>query len=257
MLGKLYRPKGLALETARQVLECENVYACNVAWGCSNGCLYCYGPFIGKQDREKWLKIRHPKDFPVNLVKKQLESEKFDKKPEGVFISFMTDPLLPELYTPTTSLLSLLHFGYCVPVATLSKVALSYWSFVRHGLTIVSSDYKFWRKWEPNTLRPKERIKLLRWRHDDYREYVWISMEPYPPSAIWRQKLEVLLEELKFVKFIIFGKWNYDKRAGTEEAKKEYIENVFTFRDFCKNNGIRYHVKSDTLKFCGLEEEFK
>jgi hypothetical protein len=60
-----------------------------------------------------------------------------------------------------------------------------------------------------------------------------------------------VLEELAFVDFIVFGKWNYDVRSSTPEAKEEYLDYVYTFRDFCKANNIRYHVKSETLKFIG------
>jgi hypothetical protein len=74
-------------------------------------------------------------------------------------------------------------------------------------------------------------------------------MEPYPPSAIYKQDIKALLEELAFVDLIVFGKWNYDKRATTEEARQEYAENINVLTDFCKSNNIRLHIKSDTLSF--------
>lgn len=115
-------------------------------------------------------------------------------------------------------------------------------------MTIVSVDRDFWRKFEPNTLEPQRRIAALEDCKGD-KEYPWVSMEPYPPSAIHKQRIEDLLEELNFVDLIIFGKWNYDKRARTEEARREYAANIAVLTDFCKSNNIRLHIKSDTLKF--------
>jgi len=72
MLGELYKPKGLALETAQAVLEVEKPYACNVAIGCSNDCRYCYGPRFMHCKREDWRNVRIPKTRPMYLIEKQL-----------------------------------------------------------------------------------------------------------------------------------------------------------------------------------------
>lgn len=249
MLGELYKPHGLARETAQQVLEVEEPYAVNVAWGCSNGCLYCYGPKVGKQNRESWIEMRPPLHPPAELVGRQLFFKNL--KPNGVFTSFMTDPFLNKNKFYTEELLVLLAQEYSIEVATCSKMGVSSLNnCVRHGMTIVSLDDDFWRKWEPNTLHPTWRIKKLEEKH-----FKWISMEPYPPSTIWKQDLKQLLEEIKFVNLILFGKWNYDPRANTAKAKEDYRENIQVLRDFCKSNNIRYHIKSDTLKFCEIEAE--
>jgi len=134
----------------------------------------------------------------------------------------------------------------------LSKLATSYY-YSRHGMTIVSLDHEFWREFEPNALEPWKRVTVLENCKAD-KEYAWASMEPYPPSAIYKQKLEDLLEALNFVDLIVFGKWNYDPRAYTEEARREYAVNVEVLTDFCKSNNIRLHVKSDTLKFIERSE---
>jgi len=252
MLGGLYKPSGLARETARAVLETENIYACNIAFGCSNRCRYCYVPkftHYKKDDQE----VRLPKKPPIELVQHQLEHHwKFhwtQRRDLGVFLSFLTDPFLPQLKGMTESLIDLLLRSYSVKVATLSKIALSQFSNIRHGMTIVSLDDDFWKKFEPNTLKPKERLSDLHARKRLFHDYVWISMEPYPPSAIYKQNLIALLEELKFIDLIIFGMWNYDKRARTEQARREYSENINTITDFCKSNLIRLHIKSNTLAF--------
>jgi len=253
MLGELYRPRGLALETAMAVLQTaeEHTYACNVAYGCSNACLYCYVPRYTRRRREA-CEVRLPQKAPAELVKHQLEHQwRFHWTSKlGVFLSFLTDPFLPQIKSSTAVLVDILQ-AQNVKVATLSKLDNPYQRGVRKGMTIVSLDQDFWTTWEPNATPPNNRVATLKfWKHQ-FNEYVWVSMEPYPPSAIYKQDLEALLEELSFVDLIVFGKWNYDKRARTEQARRDYAENVQVLTDFCKENKIRMHVKSDTLKFIG------
>lgn len=188
--------------------------------------------------------VRFPKKPPAELVSHQLDFKKLPERPGGVFLSFLTDPFAKCNIQQTEGLIETLAFDYEIPVATLSKVGTSQFPSVRHGMTIVSIDRYFSQKWEPNTATPKIRIAALR-----DRGFSWVSMEPYPPSAIWRQHLMPLLEEIKFVDLIVFGKWNYDRRANTEAARIDYVDNVVVLRDFCKSNSIRLHIKSDTLKF--------
>ena len=237
MLGELYYPKGLALETAQQVLEVKRPMACNVAWGCSNCCSYCYNY------RRTKGKVRRAREFPAFLVEKQLE--KF--RPEGVFLSFHTDPFLEENVRRTESLVELLTCRN-IPVATLSKVDVSLHP-IRHGMTIVSADPAFSLWHEPKATHPQTRVWSLKEKHD-HGEYTWISMEPYPPPTLWKQDLRKLLQAISFVDFIIFGKLNYDRRASTAEAREFYRSIVPEFEDLCKAHGIRSHVKSDTRKLC-------
>lgn len=256
MLGELYTPSGLAFETAKTVLEVENPHAVNIALGCTNGCLYCYGPRASHQGH-KYHAVRMPKDTPLNLVKKQLKK---GLEPEGVFISFLTDPYLPQLREQTEELVNyLLHWedehGLLVETATLSKLGISDFSHNRNGITIVSPYKGFTEKYEPNVPSPQERIKLLDRAVVDG-EYSWASMEPFPVQDIYpydMTEIERFWDDLahKDIDFIVFGKWNYDKRANTEKARQEYAEIVPRFIDFCKTYGIRYHIKTDTINFIG------
>jgi len=241
MLGELYRPKGPALETAQQVLEIKQPFACNVAWGCSNCCKYpCYNAWRTKG------KVRLPRYPPLALVGKQVAN---GLMPEGVFSSFGTDPFLPSVELSTRDLVNFL-LAKGIKVATLTKMVPYCWSLkVRFGITIVSLDEQFRKTFEPNTSSIKERLKLLHLAHI-YHGYTWASLEPYPPPAIWKQDLRNLLNAISFVDFMIFGKWNYDKRANTHEAREFYRSTLPEFEDFCKAHRIRYWVKSGTRKFC-------
>jgi DNA repair photolyase len=261
MLGEFYNPSGLALETAKAVLECEFPLACNVAIGCSNACSCCYGPLSCKKSEEEWLKVRQPNKTPKELV--QLQWQKLtDKNPlaslreHDLFLSFFTDPFLPINRANTEELIKYWLFMSHTKVATLSKMGISEMdiSNLRSGLSIVSLDEQFRKAYEPNTLPYKNRLRALFMA--SIRGYSWASLEPYPCYDIWPQRIEPLLEELKFcgVNLIVFGKWNYDKRASTEAARLDYRKNVEILTDFCNSNNIRLHIKSDTLKFIQTDD---
>lgn len=244
MLGELYEPKGLALETAQAVLQVDEPYAVNLSLGCINQCAYCYVPrFTHRSANQCTL----PKKDSVDLVRHQLE--KF--RAAGVFLSFLTDPFLPFNKDKTNRLVRFL-LEKRIRVATLSKLDVSFINGARHGMTIVSLDKDFWQTYEPKTISPQERMLKLEACHNQG-NYAWVSMEPYPPSAMHHQDFKAFLEKFKFVNLIIFGKLNYNSRANTEQARNDYAENTEDLTDFCKSNQIRLHVKSDTLKFVNLK----
>lgn len=251
MLGQLYRPSGKALEHARVVLELEDPHAVNVTWGCNIGCSYCYGPQFSRQTRENWMKVRYPKDYPVELVKKQLARNPLVDGAEvkGVFISFMTDPYLPLARELTEPLIKyIVDLG--IRVATSSKLGVSDIPGVRNGMTILSLDRSFWRIFEHRAPSPMSRLGDLRKVHR-WGEYTWASIEPCPCRGVWTQDITHLLEALQFADLMILGKWNYDPRARTDEAREHYGQIVNTFRGFCNENGIRHYIKKDTLDFIG------
>ena len=253
MLGQLYRPHRKALEHARVVLEVDEPHACNVAWGCSVGCSYCYGPMMSRQSRENWLKVRYPKDYPVKLVRKQLTKSPAVAGAEvkGVFISFMTDPYLPLVKKLTEPLIKYL-VDQGIRVATSSKLEVSDVPGVRNGMTLLSIDRGFRDMYEPRAASPISRLLDLQKAHE-WGEYTWASIEPCPCNGIWKQDITRLLKALHFVDLMILGKWNYDPRAKTDEAREDYRRTVDIFRDFCQEHGIRQHIKADTLKFISIE----
>ena len=242
-LGELYQPTGLALETAKVVLEVEDPWACNVALGCTNGCPTCYGPkAFFKKD---WTKVKVPKEPPVELVCRQLKK---GLKPQGVFMSFGTDPFLPMNLMNTYVLGDFLNKNF-VKVAVLSKIGMILEGKpYRHGMSIVSNSLDHWKVEEPRASKPHTRILVLEAQHAAG-QFTWVSMEPYPPPAVFKQNILEVLESIKFVDFIIFGMLNYDKRATTPDAREAYKANIHDFEDFCKSNDIRHHVKSDTMAF--------
>lgn len=270
MLGEIYEPTGLAFETAQQVFEADNIHALNVAWGCTNKCTDCFIRY------SKPGMIRFPKEDTCSLVKKQLDN---GLETDGVFISFNTDPLLQSNLLNTVKITCMLRERK-IPVAILSKMGVvpvagstqvhtennnglkldisTNWDFIervhgiKHGMTIKSLDESFRKTHEPNAMSINERIKILRVAHNND-EYTWISDEPHPCPAIHKQNDQKFWESINFVDFIIFGKWNYNKKASTPESRDYYSETVPKFIDFCNDHGIRYHVKSETMDFIKKE----
>ncbi len=254
MLGELYQPRGYALETARAVLEVDKPFACNVASGCTNNCAYCYGPLFVHKQRDAWRYMNFPKKAVDELIQNQLIKgliwkdengiEIPVKEPQGVFLSFLTDPMLRVNQQNTNGVLNYMQ-GLGIRTAILSKFTVPVMHpDVRAGMTIVSLDSEFYGEFEANTTPPRTRLALL-----NTRLYPWVSMEPYPISDIYRQDFGKFIEHFGKMKFIVFGKWNYDLRSKTEKARQEYRDIVDALEAYCKARRIRLHVKSETLKF--------
>jgi len=240
VLGELYVPKGKAYETAKKVLGVEPM-ACNPSYGCKNMCSYCYIPWIKKG------RMRFPKVSPPILINNQLVS---GIQPKGVFLSFATDPFLEINRQNSNEIIKILRERN-VRVATLSKVGvadINYLWGVKTGMTIISDSDEFRKIYEPNTLSIKKRIAILKEIHEGG-GYTWISLEPYPTPEIWKQELEHFLDKISFVDFIIFGKWNYDRRTSCSKARMFYISIAKKFQDCCKAYGIRHWIKDDTKDF--------
>jgi len=266
MLGELYYPKGQALETAQAVLEVEKPMAVNVAYGCVNKCAYCFGRKIYGKD----MKVRFPKKHPLFLVENQLKK---GIKPEGVFISFMTDPFMKVslnielesgfrvtwLDKVTVELVEHLLFNG-IKVALLTKTGYPLTDFGRIcrrygtenlilGTTVVSTKKEWYEKFEPNATKPNERIKNLKELHD-LGFKTWLSFEPDPPPAIFKHDpIRDVLHKCAFVDLVVYGKMNYLKGSNTREARQYYAEQIPEIEKFCKEHNIKLHVKKKTIEF--------
>jgi DNA repair photolyase len=116
-----------------------------------------------------------------------------------------------------------------------------------YGITLVSIDKGFRKKYEPGAAGIEEKISSLKQLHDlGYK--TWVSMEPYPTPNIIEQDLLPILERVGFVDRIIFGKMNYNPVAtafaGNAEFYKDHVDKVI---GFCKINGIDWYIKDGTV----------
>lgn len=115
-----------------------------------------------------------------------------------------------------------------------------------YGITLVSLDENFQKKYEPNSAPFKKRIKSLKNLHDKGFK-TWVSMEPYPTPNIVEQNLMKILEAVSFVDKIIFGRLNYNVKSSEFKYTKEfYNSQASAVIRFCKKNKIAYHIKQGT-----------
>jgi len=117
-----------------------------------------------------------------------------------------------------------------------------------YGITVVSLDERFKKRFEPYSAPYKDRIKSLKYLHDKGLK-TWISMEPYPTPNLVEQNLIKILEKVSFVDKIIFGKLNYNIKSTQFGYNGDFYHNCAEMVvDFCKKKGIEYHIKYGTQK---------
>lgn len=189
----IYKPKGKAGEYAQ--------WACNIYLGCSNNCTYCYlkrGVLAHKMGGHvPVLRTGFRADSDALLCfEKELKSDVVrlqSIRKHGIFLSFTTDPFLPEVINSTVGVV-----GICqlldVPVVLLTKrvgwyqeltkVISKHW-LVAFGFTITGYD-----NLEPNASKNSDRISMMQFLAAKGFA-TWVSMEPVigiqTAYSIWRR----------------------------------------------------------------------
>ena len=234
-------------------------FCINHVQGCAHGCNYpCYAMMMAK----RFGKIKHYKEWikpaivsnALELLDKEIP--KYKNQIKFVHLSFMTDPFMrgyPEVSRLTLKIIeklnkngiksTVLTKGVYPKVLTNKK---KYGGNNIYGITLVSLDSKFKKEFEPFSAPFEMRINALKRLHDAGLK-TWISMEPYPTPNLVEQDLSKILRRVSFADRIIFGKLNYNVRAGQFKDNVEFYENCAkTVINFCKKNGIEYHIKYGT-----------
>ncbi|MDI3311391.1 MAG: radical SAM protein, partial [Thermoanaerobacterium sp.] len=115
-----------------------------------------------------------------------------------------------------------------------------------YGITLISLDENFRKKFEPYSAPYAMRINSLRYLHDKGYK-TWVSIEPYPTPNIINQDFDYILKQISFVDKIIFGRLNYNKKVseykGYQEFYNELSEKVI---EYCLKNKKEYHIKNGT-----------
>ena len=236
-------------------------FSINHVEGCAHGCNFpCYAMMMKKRcgiirSYKEWLR---PKIVANALELLEKEIPRYKDKIKFVHLCFSTDPFMykyPEVADLTLKIIERLNKDNirCTVLTkgiypkTLSNID-KYGRNNEYGITLVSLDKKFKKRFEPYSASYKARIRSLKCLHDRGLK-TWISMEPYPTPNLVEQNLSKILEEISFVDKIIFGKLNYNVKSsqfGTnssfyQECSKKLI-------GFCEDNGIDYHIKYGTQK---------
>lgn len=238
-------------------------FCINHVEGCAHGCTFpCYAMMMKKRcgvikTYQDWIK---PKLVSNALELLDKEIPRYKDKIRFVHLCFSTDPFMykyPEVSDLTLKIINRLSQDNIKSTVLTKGIypkelvdTKKYGIHNEYGITLVSLDEKFKKRFEPYTAPYEERVKSLKYLHNKGLK-TWISMEPYPTPNLANQNLLKLLKEVEFVDKIIFGKLNYNVNASPSvfrEAKDFYEECAQTVIEFCQKRGIEYHIKFGTQK---------
>ena len=238
-------------------------FCINHVEGCSNGCRYpCYAMIMkirygAIKSYKDWIK---PKIVGNALELLEKEVPRYKDKINFVHLSFMTDPFMyrqREIANLTLKIIERLNRDN-IRCTVLTKGVYprelantkKYSKENIYGITLVSLDNDFKRKFEPFSAPFKDRINSLKYLHSKKLK-TWVSMEPYSTPNLIQQDLLRILRKISFVDKIIFGKLNYNVKASRSSYKKSkefYEQCAKEVISFCKEKGIDYHIKDGTIK---------
>jgi len=236
-------------------------FCINHVQGCAHGCKYpCYAMMMAKRfgkikDYNDWLK---PAIVGNALELLDKEIPKYKDEIEFVHLSFTTDPFMVgynEVGDLTLKILEKLNANN-IKATVLTKGIYPkklankkrYGSNNEYGITLVSLNERFRKEFEPNSATFVSRIRHLKHLHNMGLK-TWVSMEPYPTPNLVKQDLSKMLQQVKFVDKIIFGKLNYNVKTSEFKDNQLFYENCArTVIDFCNTNDIDYYIKYGTPK---------
>jgi len=239
-------------------------YCINHAEGCSHGCKFpCYAMMMKKRcgvvkTYQDWIK---PKIVGNALELLEKEIPKLKNKIKVVHLCFTTDPFMykqKEISDLTLKIIERLNQdGIRCTVLTkgiypkeLADIEKKYGVNNEYAITLVSLDDNFKKNFEPHTAPYLDRIKALKYLHDNNLQ-TWVSMEPYPTPNLVNQDIDKILKKVGFVDKIIFGKLNYNVKSNESQYKYDgnfYEDMSNTVISFCDKYNIDYHIKHGTKK---------
>lgn len=232
-------------------------YTINHVLGCSHDCKYpCYAMLMSKRfgkikNEEEWKEPKLVKNA-MELLKKELP--KYRDKIKFVHFCFTTDPFMygyKEISDLTINMIKEIN-KYNIKCTALTKGVLPKELIEtskknEFGITLISLNEEFRKEYEPNSATYQERIESLKYLHDEGFK-TWVSIEPYPTPNIIEQNFDEILEKIKFVDKIIFGKLNYNKLVSQYKGNKEYFNTLSEkVIEFSKNNKTEWHIKDGTI----------
>ena len=194
-------------------------FTINHVKGCAHGCLFpCYAFQMAKRfgnvkSYQEWLE---PKLVSNALELLEIEIPKYKKEIKSVQLSFTTDPFMeqyPKVGELSLKIINRLNKDSIKAVILTKSVLpdslLSTSKINEYGITLVSLDDSFRKKYEPYASNYEDRIAALKKLHD-HGFYTWVSIEPYPTPNICKQDLKKILEKISFVDYIVFGRLHYE-----------------------------------------------
>jgi DNA repair photolyase len=232
-----------------------NDYACNLFFGCSHGCVYCYGPDVLHRDRIEFHNNPVPRKNILDSLRAHAGALTKLRKIEGnILLCFVTDPYQPAdvMGEFTREAIKILHSkGLGVTILTKGgwRAARDF-DILQPGdefaVTLTCGKEETSLKWEPGAAIPEERIDVLKGAHDMGIK-TWVSFEPvlFPGAT-----LKLMERVREFADEYRIGKLNYHPHA------KEIDWKLFGQKaiECCQNLDIDYMIKADLAQYLGREE---
>jgi DNA repair photolyase len=234
-------------------------FCLNHVEGCSHGCKYpCYAFMMKKRcgivkSYKEWCQ---PKIVSNALELLEEEIPRHKDKIKYVHLCFSTDPFMykqDQVCELSLKIIEKLNENK-IRCTVLTKGVFpeelanrnGFSKDNEYGITLVSLDENFRRRFEPHSAKFKDRIIALKHLHDKGFK-TWVSIEPYPTPNLIQQDLIKILESISFVDRIVFGKLNYSAEISKFKHSKEYYNSLADyFVKFCKKNNINWYIKSGT-----------
>jgi DNA repair photolyase len=227
----------------------------NHVQGCAHGCKYpCYAFMMAKhygraRDEADWRRPRLVENA-LELLDRELARKA--SKLDCVHLCLTTDPFMvgyPEVGALSLEIIARLN-ARGVRASVLTKGLLPYDLADEHrfrrdntlGISLVSLDEGFRRRFEPGAAPYAERIAALRRLHDAGC-YTLVHIEPYPTPNVIEQEITPLLEAVDFVDELYFGGWNHSALTRKYLDREQfYREQGRAVRAFCRERCIRASV---------------
>jgi DNA repair photolyase len=226
----------------------------NHVQGCAHGCQYpCYAFLMARQygrakDAAEWRRPRLVENA-VELLERQLARKR--ERIDVVHLCLTTDPCMvgyPEVTALSLELIERVN-AHGIPASVLTKGILpAELADARFdpentlGISLVSLDERFRRRFEPGAAPYRERIAALERLHTAGCRTL-VHIEPYPTPNIVQQDVEALLEAVSFVDELYFSGWNYSALpGGWAEREDFYRAQGRTVRAFCRRHHIRASI---------------
>lgn len=226
----IYQPKGKAREYA--------AWACNFYNGCSGMCEYCYlkRPPLSStmgQSTPELKKCFKDEKHALHIFEAELLMNLPDLKKYGIFLSFSTDPCLPETINLTYQAMFICN-EYKVPVTILTKQTWWVEGFLVDikdivpdiklaiGFTISNADHI-----EPGCAPHDSRVKALQQIHDAGFK-TWISIEPMFDAI---SCLMTVADTIEFTDHYKIG-----QLSGANWASKDLIDLIFKVSKIADSN---------------------
>jgi DNA repair photolyase len=178
------------------------------------------------------------------------ELKRLKSKPDCIHLCLTTDPFMngyPEVTEMSLKLIALIN-SYGIQCSVLTKGELpvvladpeQFSEANTYGISLVSLNEDFRKKWEPGTVPYTRRISALKALHECGCS-TYVHIEPYPTPNILKQDLGEILQAVAFTGSIFFSGWNYSKLVREfPSARQFYSDQADIVRRFCSEHGIGY-----------------